>query len=271
MRWVGGIRAPRRCSISTAKRSWPSTCCMLSTFKQISLLLLATSCLLFRAPNLQGQHSEQPVPRSETDPRVRTLKGRAADAKAIGRPQIAFFTPEEIPVFIGGMQDALAKYSAVVASPVALQTLVESTHLFTWYLLDIDRSLVEHAPVIATGLQLDQIPESVRPTKLLPIKSNGIDLAVPGGTAVIDGVSVTELENGSTRLELNKKYLLLLELSSDRLARLPFGMAGVFAIGADGETLSQMTTLKTPITNDVTTSDFRTLSHLVSTFGYVNN
>jgi hypothetical protein len=202
----------------------------------------------------------QAVPRSETDPRVKTLAARAAEAKANGLSEVTFSTPEQTPVFSTSLLDSSSRFSVVVGRLSAKQALVSDRRIMTWYRLDVDYVLTDHASPFDT-FELNSIPASERPTRLLPVEASQLLLIQPGGRATIQGISIVERETGGKPLQLNQPFLFILETSIDhQLARLPFGLAGVFEIQPDGDSLRPMTSLSREIPDDVKSSYSDSLS-----------
>jgi hypothetical protein len=193
----------------------------------------------------------QVSPRSEADSRVRTLALRAAEAKANQMPEVTFVPPEQIPTFSASFLDSASKFSVIIGHLSATQALVDDRHITTWYALNIDDVLTEHLSSFA-AFDLNSIPPSQRPTRLLPIEAKQVLLVQPGGKTTIQGVSIIEREAGDTALHLNRPHLFILEISADhKLARLPFGLAGVFEIQSDGDSLSPTTSASRSISDDV--------------------
>jgi hypothetical protein len=77
-------------------------------------------------------------------------------------------------------------------------------------------------------------------------------------------VTLTQREMGEPSLIIGKRYLLIVDASLDRLATLPFGGAGVWLIGQDGNTLSPITKSPHPLTDDMNRESFRSISNLVN-------
>lgn len=202
-----------------------------------------------------------PRPKSESDNRIRSLQSRATEAKAAGRYDIAFSTPVDDPAFTRGLLDISSKYSIVIASVVAQETLVGQNRMFTWYVLQAESYLTRHGPVMPSLKGVAALPETRRPRTLLPLTgSDTLLIEVPGGSTVIDGVTVSEREAEAQSLLPNKPYVFILDISEDgTIGYLPIGFAGVFAIGADGEMLSPLSTRENPVTADVK-AKFNTVS-----------
>lgn len=215
------------------------------------------SVMLFLIPNiLPGQIS----PRSESDSRIRTLALRAAEAKANQLSEVTFSPPEQMPVFSTSFVDSASRFSVVIGRLSATETLADDRHITTWYTLDIDQVLTEHASAFDT-FELINIPTNQRPTRLLPIEVSQMLLIQPGGKVTVQGVSIIEREHGDKALQLNRPYLFILETSVDhQLARLPFGLAGVFEIQSDGDSLSPMSSVSRAVSDDVKSTYSHSLS-----------
>ena len=91
----------------------------------------------------------------QTDLRIKTLEGRTADAKAKGHSEIVFEPPIEDPAFITGLSDALSKFSVVIVTPVAMQTLTERSHMASRYALNVQKMLTDRPPVTTNSLLVD--------------------------------------------------------------------------------------------------------------------
>jgi hypothetical protein len=70
----------------------------------------------------------------------------------------------------------------------------------------------------------------MKPAKLLPISKDEIVVLRPGGTVVVDGVTINQLDRQFPPFDTSKSYLLFLNESSDRLAYVGMEAAGTFEI-----------------------------------------
>ena len=208
-------------------------------------------------PCLHGQNSR---PRSESDPRIKTLTQIAAAAKSKGLSAV-FIPSASEPAFAVGLLDAASRYSLVVATPVATEVDLGPDYLVTWCAVRVDRVVIDHATATTGSLSVRSIPPDSKANKILPTQ-NQILIVISGGIAIIDGITISEHVPGDKAIELGKRYLFILDLSPDRLARLPFEGASLFAIGADGDSLSPMTFISDPVVDDVKSTAFHSVSRI---------
>ena len=102
----------------------------------------------------------------------------------------------------------------------------------TWYKVRILETLSE--PVRQPGAE--NLTDSVlsvdqAPVALLPLASDEILVRRGGGSIVIEGVGITEIEADFPDLVLNQPYLLFLMANSTKqVTHVPYGGPGVFGV-----------------------------------------
>lgn len=84
-----------------------------------------------------------------------------------------------------GLEDALERYSAVRAMPIASAVQPETTTIFTWYKFKLVSVISK-----ATTCEPCEASPSIPPV-LLPLERNEIAIPFEDGTATVDGVAIT--------------------------------------------------------------------------------
>jgi hypothetical protein len=207
---------------------------------------------------------QERAPASLQDSRVETLTKRASEARAAGKTEVSFsLSVASIPEFSTGIRDALSEYTALIGTPTARQVVTENNQsLSTWYSINVVEMLNTRVPAIYDFLRLTSLPQSLKPTALLPFPDHHVLLLAAGGSVVIDGVKVTQREGGEESLQAGKQYLFVADCSAERLARLPFGAVGIFLVQDDGDHLLPLSGSRHPLTTDVTSGGFNSISRI---------
>lgn len=173
-----------------------------------------------------------------------SITGRAAKTKAEGKTAVSFASPGvSYPVASTGLTHAVSEFTVVVGTPRAMQTVIQDNmYVATWYSIAIDEVIATHPCQMCSLLTTKGLPQSLQPSSLLPSAPNSILLLRRGGTVTVDGVAVTETENGVAALTTGEKYLFVVDKSSNGMARLVLNDAGIFSVGGKGETLTPIST-----------------------------
>ncbi len=162
-----------------------------------------------------------------------TLKSRAVEAKAQGKREVTLGVPSDIPQIVTSLDHALANFLVVVGTPIATQTVVEhDADIVTWHKFHID-TILSNRPHHQSAVTLDILSDEMKPAPLLPISKDEIAVLRPGGTLVVDGVTITARDPRFPPFVVSKTYLLFLYNSPDGLAYVGMEAAGAFEIEND--------------------------------------
>jgi len=162
-----------------------------------------------------------------------TLKSRASEAKAQGKHEVTVGVPSDIPQIVPSLDHALANFLVIVGRPIATQIVVEhDADIVTWYKFHID-TILSNRPHHLSQITLDILSDEMRPTQLLPIAKDEIVVIRPGGTLIVDGVTINARNPHFPPFDTSKTYLLFLYNSTDGLAYAGMEAAGTFEIDDD--------------------------------------
>jgi hypothetical protein len=158
-----------------------------------------------------------------------TLRGRILDAKADGDSSV------ELSVLacgweIGGLREALARDTVVVAQLQGKETFKDRYGLYTWYKFTIVETLSERpVPEHLGFLFRDQ------PADMFPVNQNEFLIRETNGSMEIDGVTVTQHSNGAKYVG-GRTYVLFLQLEPTKRIAVRSGTdpLGVFTVDEDG-------------------------------------
>jgi hypothetical protein len=193
----------------------------------------------------------------------RSLKARAANARAAGNDHADLGTFEGVPPDLTSINEALASFDIALVTPLTKETVVENgRNLITWYKVRIDRKLSispRTGPSLAPSLNEFL---SVPLPKDLPSGPDELLLLQHGGTAVVDGVTFTEHAADFPPLLISKQYLCMLSESSDgNVGIIPLGGAGVFKVTA-GDSLQALGKRPHPLLDEIKNSYGNSLGQL---------
>ena len=177
----------------------------------------------------------------EVEPRT-TIADRAAAAKKSGISDVTFATAGvTYPIEPTGLRHAIVDFTVIVGVPVAKQTVVQNgTDISTWYTIDTKEVIADRPCKMCALLSADNIPSTLRPTTLLPIPPHSILLSRRGGSTKVDGVTVTETENGISALTIGTQYLFVVDKSPNGMARLVLNDAGIYTLAPEGQALTPL-------------------------------
>lgn len=166
------------------------------------------------------------------------LKGRirlaAETAKEKNQSEITIDAP--IPYYAGvrDLDEALAKYSTVIARLVSRHSFISSDtkEITTWYKFEVTDFLSQ-----PRAMSCNSCPSAKSmPSEITPNKENEILLVRNVGTVVEDGVRVNSVERAFPDFQLNKQYLLFISIDlQTRIASIELGPAGVSIIEPEGQ------------------------------------
>jgi len=200
--------------------------------KLFSLVVLVAATRMFAS-------AQALPPQPEVEP-TQSIASRAAAAKADGKAAVSFPSKGvSYPVAPDGLTHAVSEFTVVVGVPGAIQTVIEDGALIaSWYSITISETIANHPCKMCSLLTADGLPKSLQPANLLPIAPHSMLLLRRGGAVTVDGVKITETENGVSALTIGEKYLFVVDKSPGGMARLVLNDAGIFSVGPDGRTLT---------------------------------
>lgn len=161
------------------------------------------------------------------------LKNATRRAKAEGKRSIVIPASITTPAAVGSMEEALSKYTAVVAKPVESKSFIfDKDRILTWYKFKIIENLSSQKPFPPCDI-CPAPPDA--PADMLPLEEDEFVLLKNGGTAVVDDVLVTSSEGGFPPFAMTRQYLLFIELNpATRVGRLWLKDYGVFTLDSEG-------------------------------------
>jgi hypothetical protein len=185
----------------------------------VGLLVIASGAAFGQASASRAQ---------DQDPR--SLRSRAAKARAGNARVVDLGLSEGIPPAIVSLKDAASSYSLFVVVPVTTETVVENgRNILTWYKLRIlERLSTSPASLIVPALT--EFPADIMPSA----QPNGPDelmLLQHGGTKIVDGVTFTQSLVNFPQLTTGATYLCVLDISPDgRVALAPLSGMGIYDV-----------------------------------------
>ncbi len=189
------------------------------------LLLVSTAAVVAQRSDFRTQQRMVPA----TD----QLRFFAREAKEQGQKKIRI--PGLITSYLGDaggitFAEAAVDCTIVIARLVSQRTYDhDGNNLTTWNEFAIDEVISEAKRLPCPGCEPD-----TPPNRLLPIESGHFLLATHGGKRMIEGVEVEQL-SGFSKLELTRKYLMLINLYPSGSVHTLGGPVGVFTITERGD------------------------------------
>jgi hypothetical protein len=183
----------------------------------------------------------------ESQPTVGSLRWTAEQAKAKGLTNVIVNRRINYIGSAERLEGALDYYAVLTAKPVSSFVKASESEITTWYKFK----------VIGLHSRASKCPEPCAPlppppTELLPLRRDEIAISVPGGTATIDGVEITE-NTGMPKFEEGQKYLLFLRtgVAGSQVAMIGPGPGGIYQVDTQG-TISPATKGRYSLVDDVT-------------------
>ncbi len=199
----------------------------------VALAVVGTAATVFRSAGSQAQTSS---PRDKF-----TFEGAAQRATADGQTTVELITSIK-EIHVSSLDDALAKYSVVVAQPNYIQSLRDGDfNIITWnkMLLLETLSLKPYVAPCSTCSASPASPPLVYPNT----QSDEIRVPERGGTIDVSGVTFVQISD-IPFFTYGKKYVLFVNINpSNRNATV---IGGGFEVAADGNTLLPLDTSDSP-------------------------
>ena len=180
-------------------------------------------------------HAQSPDPARQSF----TMEGMAQRALARGSNTITLETTVE-GIDVASLDDALAKYSVIVATPTYAQSYRVGDSIETWYKLRTLETISQrsYVPPCDSCGSPSAIPGGVPAPAADEVLSSQI-----GGTLVVSGVTFTETA-GIPLLISGSSYVLFVNINpANKVATV---VGGGFALSADGNTLAPLDTSDSP-------------------------
>lgn len=188
-----------------------------------------------------------------------SLTWLAQDAQANGQQNVDISTLEWTYSDIDSSDDAISRYSVILAVPIDKTSYVwsdENQTIGSWYKLRVDEILSQRSYSAC-----DVCPPPPDPPAELTANSNEILLPKYGGSVVLNGVTINSLDPDFPDYSFSASYLIFLDLDSGRrVGVVGSGPAGVFAV--QGDTLVPVTPRSNPLASDIATRYGNSLSQL---------
>ena len=165
---------------------------------------------------------------------------------------------------IGGIDDALSKYSVIVAHPVSSTSYVWSSELQiigTWYKFAVTETLSPR-PHIACDT-CDTNP----PASLLPLSTGQLLISKYGGSVVINGVTINSIDTDFPAYQTSQNYLMFLDVDQTKgVGNLDGGAAAVFAVGGN-DVLKPVSPISSALAEDISVRYGNSLTALRAALG----
>jgi len=158
-----------------------------------------------------------------------TLHGFAMDAQSRGEYEIDLAKTIIFEDAVS-LDAAIANYTVLAATPIAKQSYVlDNYSIGTWYKFRVNETLAQKPLMLCSGCP-SPIPDTV-PPDMLPLNAGEILVLQPGGSQLVDGVTINISVADFPDFTLNQKYLLFLNLDASRsIGSLQVGPAGAYMV-----------------------------------------
>lgn len=149
---------------------------------------------------------------------------------------------------IGGIDDALSKYTVIVAHPVSSTSYVWSSELQiigTWYKFAVTETLSQRPHIPCDTCDTDP------PASLLPLSAGQLLIPKYGGSVIINGVTINSIDRDFPAFQTSQNYLIFLDVDYTKgVGTLDGGGVAVFAIGANG-VLTPVISINSALAEDI--------------------
>ena len=141
---------------------------------------------------------------------------------------------------IDGIDNALSKYTVIVAHPVSSTSYAWNSEyqiIGTWYKFAVTETLSQR-PYIPCDT-CDTAP----PASLLPLSPGQLLIPKYGGSVIINGVTINSIAHDFPAYQTSKDYLIFLNVDQTKgVGKVDGGGAAVFAVGPNGVLTSVIST-----------------------------
>ncbi len=177
-----------------------------------------------------------------------SLEALAQDCAANGIQSIDTNTMLWEYEHIGGIDDALSKYTVIVAHPVSSTSYVWSSELQivgTWYKFAVTETLSQRPHIACDTCDTDP------PASLLPLSAGQLLIPKYGGSVMINGVTINSIDHNFPAYQTSQNYLIFLNVDSTKgVGSVDGGGVAVFAVGANG-TLTPVISISSALAEDI--------------------
>jgi hypothetical protein len=133
---------------------------------------------------------------------------------------------------INGIDDAVSKYTAIVAHPVSSTSYVWSSELQiigTWYKFAVTETLSQRPHIPCDACNTDP------PASLLPVTAGQLLVPKYGGSVIISGVTINSIDTDFPAYQTSQSYLIFLDVDQAKgVGNVGGGGVAVFAISGNG-------------------------------------
>lgn len=161
-----------------------------------------------------------------------TLAGMAAQAQAQGQSEVDL-AKDVSWTGVDDLNSALSNYTVVDAVPIAKQSYVlDDYNIGTWYKFRLNYTIKQN-PAVTCSQCSSNIPDP--PADLLPLNANEILVLHPGGSQLVNGITVNAVVSDFPDFTLNQRYLLFIDFDSSRsVGAVSVGPPGVYLVDTNG-------------------------------------
>ena len=200
-----------------------------------------------------------------------SLAGRAQKAKALGKKRVIFPAPIPIYAHVPALKEALSTFKAVRAQLIKEKSYAMTPdEIVTWYKFAITE-VISPDDATETSRPESDLPFDVVDQDLLPVKEDEVLIPQPGGTLVIDGITLVQESDNTVSLIPSQEYLLFLSKRfSGRAGIIEMGPFGIFLIKS-GDVLEPVFDRETFLRRDIEMLHGRSLSHLKASIAHSNS
>ncbi|HKU77121.1 MAG TPA: hypothetical protein VJR02_24630 [Pyrinomonadaceae bacterium] len=226
-------------------------------FVALSIILLATLVVFLVNKRSRVNASEETVVPG-------SLEALAQNCAANGIQSVDINTMLWEYDGIGGIDDALSKYSVVVAHPVSSTSYTWSSELQivgTWYKFAVTESLSQRPHIPCDACDSDP------PASLLPLSAGHLLIPKYGGSVMINGVTINSIDTDFPAYQTSQSYLLFLNIDQTKgVGNVDGGGVAVYAIGANG-VLTPINSINSALAEDISLRYGNSLTALRTALG----
>lgn len=165
---------------------------------------------------------------------------------------------------IVGIDDALSKYSVIVAHPVSSTSYTWSSELQiigTWHKFAVTESLSQRPHIPCDACDSDP------PASLLPLSSGQLLIPKYGGSITINGVKINSIDSDFPAYQTSQNYLIFLDVDQTKgVGNVAGGGVAVFAVGANG-VLTPVISIRSALAEDISLRYGNSLTALRAALG----
>jgi hypothetical protein len=165
---------------------------------------------------------------------------------------------------IDGIDDALSKYTVVIAHPVSSTSYAWSSEyqiIGTWYRFAVTETLSQRPHIPCDTCDTDP------PASLLPLSAGQLLIPKYGGSVMINGVTINSIDADFPAYQTSQNYLMFLDVNQTTgVGNVDGGRAAVFAIGSNG-VLTPVSSINSALAEDISLRYGNSLTALRAALG----